>query len=127
MGMKQLKEVREFLGPMYSVKMIDKVESIYRRISDRFDFEITGFFGRKGLTVNLWQRKPHLELLAIYSGIKDKESLSDALGYLSFKYQNLADQIQVEREDPAQLEPILCEKDPSDQAVDTEHPASARE
>lgn len=102
MGMQQINTMREFLGPMYSVKKIDGVESICRKINDRFEFEVTGFFGTKKMTINLWQRKPHTELMAIYSGIYDKEVLADTLGYLSFKYQNLSTQIQVEREDPAQ-------------------------
>lgn len=99
MGLQKLNEVCRFLGPMYSVRVVDGVECIYREINDDYDFEITGFFGTKKMCVNLWRRKPHLELVAIYSGIETKEILSDVLGYLAFKYQNLATQILVERED----------------------------
>lgn len=102
MGMKQLKDTCAFLGPAYSIETIDGVECIYRKISDKYDFEVTGFFGCRTMTVNLWMIAPHRELLAIYSGIRSKEDLLDTLGYLSFKYQNLAERIQVEREDSAQ-------------------------
>ena len=99
MGMKKLNEMCQFLGPMYFVKIIDGVESIFRKINDKYEFEITGFLGRSDMCIYLWRRQPHTELMAIYSGIKTKEHLADALGYLSFKYQNLSTQIQVERED----------------------------
>ena len=102
MGLKRLKETCALLGPMYSVRVIDGVESIYRRVNDAFDFEVVGFFGADTMTVNLWQRKPHTELMAVYSGIRSWEDLADTLGYLSFKYQNLQEKIQVEREDPLQ-------------------------
>lgn len=102
MGMKKLQEICAFLGPMYSIDVRDGVESIYRWLDDTFDFEVTGFFGMKEMTVNLWMEKPHRELLAIYSGITSKEDLADTLGYLAFKYQNLQEKIRVEREDPAQ-------------------------
>lgn len=102
MGMKLLNDVCTFLGPMYSVRVIDGVESIYRKVNDSFEFEVTGFFGAKTMTVNLWQRKPHTELMAIYTGITSKEDLADTLGYLAFRYQNLSERIRVEREDPLQ-------------------------
>lgn len=99
MGISKLKMVCEFLGPMYEVKKIDQVETVYRRINDAYEFEITGFFSRKPFTVNLWQITPHRELMVIYSGIQTKEDLADVLGYLAFKCKNLSSQIQVERED----------------------------
>lgn len=102
MGYKSLNEVCKFLGETYKVQMMDGTEGIYRKIDDRFEMEIMGFWGVKDFTVNLWQRLPHTELLAIYSGIKTVGDLADTLGYLAFKYQNLAGRIRVEREDPAQ-------------------------
>lgn len=105
MSLKQMREVCEFLGPMYSIQKRDEVESICRIFADAsktFEFEVTGFFGTKSMTVNLWQLEPYRILLAIYSGITSKEALSDTLGYIAFKYQNLQEKIQVEREDPAQ-------------------------
>lgn len=100
MGLAMLKSVCDFLGPMYTVKKIDMVETIYRKVNERFEFEVTGFFGTSKMTVNLWQIRPHRDLMAIYSGIRTKEELSDTLGYLSFKYQSLSERIRVEREDP---------------------------
>ena len=67
MGLKQLKDICTFLGPMYSVQVIDGVESIYRKINAALEFEVTGFFGSKTMTVNVWQRKPHTELMAVYN------------------------------------------------------------
>lgn len=100
MGLAALKSVCDFLGPLYTVKKIDAVETIYRKVNERFEFEVAGFFGTREMTINLWQIQPHRELMAIYSGIRTKEDLSDTLGYLAFKYQNLSARIQVEREDP---------------------------
>ena len=102
MGLKQSRDTCAFLGPMYSVRVIDGVEVIYRKINDALEFEVTGFFGATTMTVNVWQYRPRIELMAIYAGITSKEDLADVLGYLSFKYQNLQDKIRVEREDPLQ-------------------------
>lgn len=102
MAHKSLREICEFLGPMYSIRIIDGVESVFREINDRFEFEVCCFSGEKHMTVNLWQRRPHIELLAVYSGIATKEDLADTLGYLAFKYKSLREKIQVEREDSPQ-------------------------
>lgn len=102
MRFKNIRELCSFLGPMYSIRRIDGGDCIYRRISDSMDFEIIGPLKGGTWAVNLWQRPPHLELMAIYSGISTDEDLSDTLGYLAFKYQNLQEKIRVEREDPIQ-------------------------
>ncbi len=102
MGMKDMQDTCAFLGPMYSIQIRDGVESICRTFGGSFEFEVTGFFGTKKMTINLWMIKPHIELLAIYTDIASKEDLADTLGYLAFKYQNLQGKIQVEREGPAQ-------------------------
>lgn len=102
MGLRELQDTCRLLGPMYSVRKIDGVESIYREFGNAFEFEVTGFFGTKEMTINLRQRKPHAELLAIYTGITDPEVLADTLGYLAFKYQNHQAKIRVEREDSPQ-------------------------
>ena len=102
MGLRELQDTCRLLGPMYSIQKMDGVECIYRKINDQLEFEIYGFFGTKEMTVNLWQRKPRTELLAVYSGITTWEVLADTLGYLAFKYQNHQERIRVEREDPAQ-------------------------
>ena len=100
MRFKNIRDLCSFLGPMYSVRNIEGGDCIYRRISDSLDFEIIGPFKGGTWVVNLWQRLPHSELMAIYSGISPGEDLSATLGYLAFKYQNLQAKIQVEREDP---------------------------
>lgn len=98
-GTTKIKAARQYLGDAYRIEISDGVESICRTINERFEFEICGFFSSGGYTVNLWQYSPHRELLAVYSGIRSLEDLRDTLGYLAFKYQNLSDRIQVERED----------------------------
>lgn len=100
-GMDKLERICRLLGPMYFIAERDGVACICRNINNRFEFEVTGFFGTKTLTINLWQKKPWSELLAIYSGITTSEELADTLGYIAFKYQNLQEKIQIEREDPA--------------------------
>lgn len=87
------------LGPLYRVEDRDKVPSIVRAVNDSLEFEVTGPFVGGAMTVNLWLLKPHRELLAVYSGIVTEDDLSDTLGYLSFRYQNLQERIRVERED----------------------------
>ena len=99
MGLKRLQDTCKFLGPLYSIKVIDYAETIYRKVNDAYELEVCGFFGPETYTVNLWQRIPHTELMSIYSGISSKEDLSDTLGYLAFRCQNLSARIQVERED----------------------------
>ena len=94
-----LKSACAALGPMYRIEDRDKVPSIVRGVSDSLEFGVTGPFTGGAMTVNLWLLKPHRELLAVYSGISTEGDLTDALGYLSFKYQNLRERIQVERED----------------------------
>ena len=101
MGFTRLKDTLDFLGPLYTVRVIDGVECIHRVLDDSHEIEVVGFFGQPTFTVNLWQRSPHTELLAIYSGVACKEDLADTLGHLAFKYRNLSARIQVEREDPS--------------------------
>lgn len=102
MGLKRLQDTCKFLGPLYSIKVIDYAETIYRKVNDAYELEVCGFFGPETYTVNLWQRIPHTELMSIYSGISSKEDLADTLGYLAFRCQNLSARIQVEREDLSQ-------------------------
>ncbi len=109
MGMDKMNRVLRVLGPMYFIAKRDGIECICRDINDRFEFEVTGFFGPKAMTVNLWQKRPWRELLAIYSGIATPEELADTLGYLAFRYQNLQEKIRVEREDPARSMPARAE------------------
>lgn len=99
MGLKRLQDTCKFLGPLYSIKVIDYAETIYRKVNDAYELEVCGFFGPETYTVNLWQRIPHTELMSIYSGISSKEDLADTLWYLAFRCQNLSARIQVERED----------------------------
>ena len=101
-----IKSVCAALGPLYRIEDRDGVPSIVRRINDSLEFEVTGFFRCSSLTVNLWLMSPHIELLAIYSGIATESDLADTLGYLSFRYQNLKGKIQVEREDSIPGQPV---------------------
>lgn len=70
-----IKSVCAALGPLYRIEDRDGVPSIVRRINDSLEFEVTGFFRCSSLTVNLWLMSPHIELLAIYSGIATESNL----------------------------------------------------
>lgn len=105
-----LKTVCAKLGPLYRIENSDSVPSIVRGVGDSLEFEVTGPFTGGTMTVNLWLIHPHRELLAVYSGITSPEDVADTLGYLSFRYQNLQERIQVEREDSIPGSPIPAER-----------------
>lgn len=99
LGLKRLQDTCKFLGPLYSIKVIDHAEAIYRKVNDAYELEVCDSSGPERYTVYLWQRIPHTELMCIYSDISSKEDLADTLGYLAFRCRNLSARIQVERED----------------------------
>lgn len=95
----KIDDVCKYLGDPYIIKNIDGVPTIYRLINKDYEFEITGFFGKNPLEINLWQINPHKELLVVYTDIKDKQDLKDLLGYWSSVVQDIPGRIRVERED----------------------------
>lgn len=97
--MRGIDNVCNFLGPPYTVKMLDGEAVIYRSINDCFELEVSGVKSVASTCVlYIWSRKPHQELIGIYKGIKGADNLKDLLGYYSAKLQNLPGKIQVERE-----------------------------
>lgn len=84
------------LGEPYAIKQIDAVPSIYRELGNGFEIEVFSTNNKTWL-VNIWQRRPHTELMAIYE-IPDVH-LKDALGYYAVQYLGLVSQFRVERED----------------------------
>lgn len=95
----KIDEICKYLGEPYTIRTIDNAPVIYRKINEDYEFEVTGFFGRNPLTINLWQIHPHQELLVVYTNIKDKQDLKDLLGYWSSVVQDIPSRIRVERED----------------------------
>lgn len=97
MANKKLTELAEWLGTEYTVRIIDKGEVVFCEIDGVYEFEIVPY--GTTYTIYLWQRKPHTELMCIYSHIRSARDLKDTLGHLAFKCRKTADRIQVERED----------------------------
>lgn len=98
--MNSIKEVAQYLGAPYSIRVIDFEEVIYRDLGNGIDFEVSGVrSGHTAYTVYVWRTTPHKEIIGKYCGVKGPERLKDLLGYLSVIYQNLRDGIQVEREE----------------------------
>ena len=95
----KIDDICKYLGEPYVIRNIDNTPVIYRKINENYEFEITGFFGKIPLTINLWQIQPHQELIVVYTNIKDKQDLKDLLGYWSSVVQDIPGRIRVERED----------------------------
>lgn len=95
----KIDDICKYLGDPYTIRPIDGVPVIYRQINDAYEFEITGFFGKNSLTINLWQILPYKELVVVYTNINDKQDLKDLLGYWSSVAQDIPSRIRVERED----------------------------
>ena len=95
----KINDICNYLGDPYTIKNIDQSPSIYRKINQDYEFEITGFGGNNPFTIYLWQINPHQELLVVYTNIKDKQDLKDLLGYWSSVVQDIPSRIRVERED----------------------------
>lgn len=94
--MNLIERVAKELGIPYKIRKIDTEDVIYRELDTGFEFEVSGIYGKK-CTLYVWTVNPH-ELVGNYSEIPIS-SLKDVLGYYAVKYQNLAEQIQVLRED----------------------------
>lgn len=96
--MQILQTVLTLLGPPYKITMIDGVDVIYRKLENDIEFEASHIHSLSGTCIlYVWAASPK-ELIGIYENIPVK-FLKDILGYYSAKYQNLTDEIRVERED----------------------------
>lgn len=88
------KLVRE-LGNPYNIEKFDGEDCIHRKF-DNYEFEVSGTH-LKYCTLYVWTVSPR-EVVAIYKNIPT-EKLKDVLGYYASLYQNLPEQILVERQD----------------------------
>lgn len=96
--MTKIQSTLSYLGKPYELTTIDGEEVIYRKLSNGYEFEVSGIHGSsKTCTIYVWS--PARTVVGIYSSIQFPESLKDVLGHLAFKYQNLTSEIQVEREE----------------------------
>lgn len=92
MPTKRQKDLLNELGPEYTIKVIDKVECIYRKIGDKYDLEIAGTQGHsKKLDVYIWDISSGLghgaRIVERVLGIK-AEGLKIVLDELVAKYQD---------------------------------------
>ena len=84
--MKQLDKLLQSLGEPYDIQDFDGEDCIHRKFGN-YEFCI----------LYVWTVTPK-EVVAIYKNIPT-ENLKDVLGYYASRYQNIPDQIQVERQD----------------------------
>lgn len=90
---KNEKALLEFLGPDYTMKVIDGVESVYRKINDNYDIEIVGTT-RKGqkMSVFVWDisRGEGImsQIVERYFDIKEWDDLKTLLDQIVERYSN---------------------------------------
>ena len=87
---KRLNETLEYLGNDYSIKRIDLEQCIYRKISNKFDIEISGLNarGRKFSTdVYVWDISNGSQIIEIFK-CDSKENLKSTLNEILLKYSD---------------------------------------
>lgn len=86
-----MKRLLTFLGPGYSNKIIDAEDCLYRKISDKYDIEVSGC-NRKGrkMTIYVWDitggTTLAAQLVESIQDIKDEFELRDTLLEVEEKY-----------------------------------------
>ncbi len=96
--MTKLQSVLTYLGHPYSTNTIDGEDIIYRKLSNNYEFEVSGIHGNsRDCTIYVWDELQRI--VGVYSKVQYPETLKDFLGYLAVKYQNLTSEILAERED----------------------------
>ena len=96
--MSLLQKLASSLGNPYIGRRLDRESIIYQRLDNGYEFEISGIQSVSGkCSLYIWKENPRV-LTGIYNDIPVKD-LKDVLGHYAFKYQNLSEKIQVERED----------------------------
>lgn len=93
--MKKIDELLSDLGNPYDIQNFDGEDCIHR-IVGKYEFEVSGTHTNY-CTLYVWISSPR-EVIAIYNNIPT-ENLKDVLGYYATVYQNLLEQIRVEREE----------------------------
>lgn len=85
------KNLLAYLGPEYSVKIIDGVESIYRKINENYDIEVSGTL-RKGhnMSIFVWDISGGIptEIVERHFDIKDWAQLKSLLNQIVEKYSD---------------------------------------
>ncbi len=92
---KNQQELVKFLGPEYSIKVIDACPCVYRKINSHYDIEISGALRKHHpICVFVWSisgdKGIPLEIVERYFDISDWASLKALLDELTKKYQGLA-------------------------------------
>ncbi len=93
--MRQIDKLLQHLGAPYDLQKFDGEDCIHRKFGN-YEFEVSGT-DRKRCTLYVWTVTPR-EVVAIYGNIPT-DSLKDVLGHYACVYQNLLDQIRVERQE----------------------------
>lgn len=93
--MKKINQLLSYLGEPYDIQNFDGEECIHRKLGI-YEFEVSGTHTNY-CTLYVWTSSPR-EVIAIYKNIPT-ENLKDILGYYATVYQNLLEQIRVEREE----------------------------
>lgn len=86
---KKIKDIQKQLGNLYSIKMIDLENCIYRKLNEEYDVEVSGLDNRKksfNCTVYLWSLKPGKSIESTYSDISSFEQLLETLQSLEMLY-----------------------------------------
>lgn len=88
---KNQKDLLDFLGSYYSVKIIDGVECLYRKINDYYDIEISGALRKNSkIDVFVWRlnKGSAIEIVERHFDIKDWTALKHLLNQIVEKYSD---------------------------------------
>lgn len=87
---KKFSDALKYLGPSYSIKIIDHVETIYRKINENYDIEISGLHNTSTswkATIFVWKLNPLITVEQIETiSLKD---LEEHLDQVVVKYRHL--------------------------------------
>lgn len=86
---KKIKDICAQLGDLYSIKVIDLENCIYRKLNDEYDIEVSGLDNRKkgfSCTVYLWSIKAGNRIESTYSDISSFGQLLETLQSLEMLY-----------------------------------------
>lgn len=90
---KKIKDICLQLGEPYTIKVIDRENSIYRDLGNGFDIEVSGLDNQKksiNASIYVWQTKNFIHTVETIHDINSIIELKDTLGYLAIKYLNIS-------------------------------------
>lgn len=91
MASANIKQLLTFLGPDYTTKVIDGEECIYRKISKKYDIEVSGATRKnRAINVYVWDISSGARIIEQVTGIKSDLDLQKILNSLSEKYLSLS-------------------------------------